>query len=68
MHSSVSQDHSLSPLNISKLALLKILGSYQISPEFLDVLCAFGDKKSSADEVSECGIYNSFDSSNYGEK
>ncbi|KAF4629741.1 hypothetical protein G7Y89_g8405 [Cudoniella acicularis] len=62
---SISQQYSLAPLNISKSALLKICSRYQVSPEFLDVVYGFGDKKVSADEVHESGSYNGFVGSNY---
>jgi hypothetical protein len=59
--------HSLSPLRVSKSSLLGILSHYQISPSVLDVICAFGDKHASADEVSESGLYSTFDGISYGQ-
>ncbi|KAH6682672.1 hypothetical protein B0J14DRAFT_673055 [Halenospora varia] len=62
---SISQQHSLAPLNISKSGFLKICSRYQISPDFLNVVYGFGDKRVSADEVHESGSYNPFDNSKY---
>ncbi|KUJ18809.1 uncharacterized protein LY89DRAFT_780813 [Mollisia scopiformis] len=62
---SIWQANSLSPLRISKSSLLKILTRYEINPQLLDVVCAFGDKQISSDEVSEVGLYNTFDGMSY---
>lgn len=66
MNSSMWQKFSLSPLSISKSALLRLLSHYQVSPEFLTVLGGFGDKRSSSDEVSETGLYKTLDETSYG--
>lgn len=57
----------MAPLNISKSGFLKICSRYQISPDFLNVVYGFGDKRVSADEVHESGSYNPFDDSKYGQ-
>lgn len=64
---SISQENSLSPLNISKSGLLKICSRYNVSPEFLNVVCCFGDKKLSSDEGAGSGEYNSWDDLNHGQ-
>lgn len=54
------QAYSLSPFNITESSMCKIFTQHQIPPGFLDILCGFGDKSSSADEGSASGVYSSF--------
>jgi hypothetical protein len=57
---SITQNHSLSPFNITERSMCSIFTQHQIPPGFLDIVCGFGDKSQTAEEGSANGIYSSF--------
>lgn len=52
--SSIPQKFSLSPLQITRDSMLRILTQYQATPEFLNVLFKFGNQSQVFEESSGC--------------